>query len=131
MALIRNSSPFPVQLVSYQIDKTLFGDQGGLVYPGECRYVNAEHFQWLTCLMTAFTESGNYPKNVEITGSGSVSLEGLEVGVTVQVNHAQSMCDGLIIGKHDFAEFYADGNQPAFRINNGLDKSSCRVNHGW
>ncbi|MFW6016370.1 MAG: hypothetical protein ACOCRK_08010 [bacterium] len=35
MCLIRNSSPYPVRLVSYQIDKTKFSKDGGVIYPGE------------------------------------------------------------------------------------------------
>jgi hypothetical protein len=137
MALIRNSSSFPVQLVSYQIDKTLFGikGQGGLIYPGECRYVNAENFGWHTCMITAFTAEANYPGDVEVSGiSGGIGgiphLQSLDIGVSLNITQSDAMAT-MIIGKHDFVEFDEEGTNPFFKISNHLGPAHCRVNHGW
>lgn len=127
MSLVRNSASYPVKLVSYQIDKTRFGKNDEVVYPGECRYVNANNFSWDTALISAFTEHANPPGGVEVTGA-SVNLFEIGVGVSVDVSRSEAMA-GMIMGKHDFVEFYQDGDKPSFRMSNG--EGGCRVNHGW
>ena len=128
MSEIRNSSNYPVRLISYQIDKTKFGSDGGIIYPGECRYVNADNFSWDTAIISAFTKDGNPPGGVEVSWSGTGSLAGLSIGVSVTIAHAEAMA-GMIMGKHDFVELYSVNNKAEFKLTSGA--GGCRVNHGW
>lgn len=131
MALIRNSSGYPVKLVSYQEGKTKFGKDDEVIYPGECRYVNANNFDWDTALITAFTEDANPPGGVKVTGGSGVigtPWATVGVGVSVQLETSEAIA-AMTIEKHSFAEFYSDNGKPAFKLTNG--EGGCRVNHGW
>ena len=129
MALIRNSSDYPVKLVSYQIDKTKFGKDDEVIYPGECRYVKADDFDWDTAIIMMFTEDGNPPGGPDKVTQGSVNLGPLGIGVGVEPGAESQAQAAMIIGPHTYAEFYSDNGKPAFRLGEG--EPNCRVNHGW
>ena len=127
MCLVRNSSPYPVKLASYQIDNTKFGKDGGVIYPGECRYVKAEEFQWDTCMIYVFTKGGHVPGKMNIDIGLNVSV----IGFNIHVNSSVAMA-GVVIGKHSFFEFKEEGTTPVFVENESLNQQTgCRVCHGY
>ncbi len=131
MALVRNDSPYPVKMVSYQVGNTRFGKEGGTIYPGECRYINAENYEWDYCLITAFTPSANPPGGVELAG-GSVGLPSIgSAGVSVAITNSDSIA-AMTIGKHHFGVFYQkEDGLPGFRLLEQGEDARCRLDHGW
>jgi hypothetical protein len=126
MAIIRNLSGYPVQLASYMQDQTKFGNDGGVIYPGECRYVNADNFHWDTCIIAAFTDIGVVPNQISIQGN----IEWGHIGLTVNLKESTAMA-AAIIGQHTFFEFHNNNGMPIFIENESASISDCKVTHGW